>query len=435
MSNLIVGHVTSSSARIWVRGEKGSKEARLRHRKRGTAAWTTEPPRPLVEFRGFVEVFDLAGLSAGSAYECELSYKTGKAPAVDAATFTTAPASPGTFSFLLGSCNWSRGGLIKIGNAKESWEGLKVIVEDRKPSFLIHAGDQIYSDVIFGPLPKDMHLPYYRSLYQKAWNVRPTAEVLAMLPNYMILDDHEIFDDFFNGKPYAGEASDTIRDFAKAAYREYQDWHNPQDFAPDFYYSFEWAGARFFALDVRTERHQGAHPAIIGTQQMERFQAWLLANAGAVKFVVTSVPFVGQGRTGDDKWNGPSFRAQRDELIDFIAKKGIAKLVFLTGDMHCSYHATMSVAVPGGPSVVHELMSSPINQVANGIHGFVTDLSGTTQGGTSYQVKLDPAEFYGTHSNVMQVQAAVNGKIDWKVYRTKGVQSPPVSELAGTFQL
>lgn len=431
MSNLVVGHVSASSARVWTRGGPDSRQARLRYRAAGTTAWTDLPPRPLADFRGFVEVFELAGLAPSTAYECQLSFQSGKAPLVARAAFTTAPAGPQDFSFLLGSCNWSRGGLIRIGDARRSWEGVRSLVGSLAPAFMIHCGDQVYADVFSGPLPGGMHLKHYRGLYQTAWKVPATAQVLASLPHYMMLDDHEIFDDYYNGKEYVGQPSDAIRDFALAAYREYQHAHSPRTFAPDLYYSFDWAGAQVFALDVRTERHKGEHAIMVSPQQMARFQQWLESHREAVKLVVTSVPFVGQARSGDDKWNGSSFAPQRDELIDFVARRRIGRLVFLTGDMHCSYHATLTVRSPGGDLVLHELMSSPINQVGSGLHGLVTDLTGTTAHGTAYTVRLGADEFYGAHSNVMHVRVGAAGRVEWDVYRTKGVQTPPVPVLAG----
>ena len=435
MSHLIVGHVSQSTARIWTRGEKDSKEARLRYREIGTTPWEAATPRPLLPHRGFVEVFDLPALSHTTSYECELTFKAGKKPPVNTATFKTAPLGAADCSFLLGSCNWSRGGLIKIGNARESWEGIKALVGHLGPDFMLHCGDQVYADIIAHPLPAFMHLNYYRSLYQNAWKVRPTAEVLALLPHYMILDDHEIFDDFHNGKTFLGGPSDPIRDFAKVVYREYQDSHNPQNFWPDIHYSFEWAGAQFFVLDVRSERHKGEHSIIVSPQQMTRLKDWLKTNRDAVKFVATAVPFVGEARSGEDKWTGSSFRRQRDEVIDFLAAERIGKLVFLTGDMHCSYHATMTIPQAAGPLVIHELMSSPINQVANGIHSLRTSVVAKTEGGVDYSVNLKESEFYGAHSNVMNIQATSAGQVSWNVYRTKAVATTPMPVLAGVFQL
>lgn len=433
MSHLVIGHVTSTSARIWVRGDKKSKAAKLRYRKGGTASWASLPPIPLVEHRGYVEVFEPNTLAPSTDYECELTYQSGPAPALNLGTFRTAPAAATAFSFFLGSCNWSRGGLIKIGDAKKSWEGIGRLVAQENPAFMVHCGDQIYSDVLTGPLPQFMHKQFYRGLYQKAWGLKPTAQVLAALPHYMILDDHEIFDDYYNGKPYAGQSSDPIAGFAKAIYTEYQHSRNPQDRgSAGFYFSFEHAGAKFFALDARTERHKGEHRAMIGVQQMAAFKKWLSDNEADVKFVVTAVPFVGEVRSGDDKWCSASFRDQRGEIIEHIAAQRIGRIVFLTGDMHASYHATMTVRANGGDLLLHELMSSPINQFGAALHQFRETADLQTPLGVRYRLELKPAEFYGKHSNVMKIGANPAGQISWDVFRTKDVTD---NVLSGQFKV
>lgn len=426
MGHLIVGHVTTATARVWVRGDAKSKEARLRFREVGAgAAWTTVTA-PLVPHRGFVETIELTGLAEDTDYECELSYKAGAAPPVRAARFhTAAPAGP--FRFVLGSCNWSRGGLIRLGDAKAAWEGIRALVEARSPDFMVHCGDQVYADILTSPPPQFMHLQYYRGLYQTAWKVKPTAEVLAALPHYMILDDHEIFDDFFNGKPFLGLPSQTIADFAKQAYQEYQHSRNPQEASPAFHYTFRRGDAHFFVFDVRTERHKGDHATMVGAAQLEAFLAWLLAHRDEPKFVVTAVPFLAEVRSGDDKWCSRSFRFQRDAILEFLAANGVGRLVFLTGDMHCSAHTTLTLARPAGDVVLHELMASPINQVAmKTSHQFVpTFASETMAAKIPYAVEMRPDEFYGEHSNVMLIDVEPSGRVTWEIHRTKlGADAP-----------
>jgi phosphodiesterase/alkaline phosphatase D-like protein len=419
MSNLLVGHVTPDSARVWVRGDKKSKAARLRYRLAGTAAWKTESAL-LEENRGYVAVIDVQGLDADSTYECDLSYQGEGAPTVKAGRFKTPPAADRDTSFLLASCNWTRAPL-DILDPEVSWEGIETLVGAHAPDFMIHCGDQVYSDVLTSPLPQFMDVRYYRQLYQKAWKIKPCARVLASLPHYMILDDHEIFDDYYNGKTYVGQSSQAIRGAALTAYREYQHSHNPRQFpTPALYDAFGYGGAQFFLLDTRSERFSGPNNQIIGEQQMSAFKQWLQDNAGAVKFAVTSVPLVAETRNPDDKWSGEDNRRQRDEIIDFLAQNAdIGRLVFLTGDMHCSYHATMTIQRAGGELVVHELMSSPINQFTNGIDSFVESVDTTTLAGTPYAVELKDSEFYGKHSNVMLIRARANGQIAWEVWRTK----------------
>ena len=104
--------------------------------------------------------------------------------------------------------------------------------------------------------------------------------------------------------------------------------------------------------------------------------------------------------------------------------------------MHCSYHAQMTITPPAGNAItIHELMSSPINQVTSGSHGFIAEpLPDTTVTGVTYQTaKLNLAEFYGEHSNVMLVRyARATGRVEWEIHRTKPDVPPP---LAGSFVL
>jgi hypothetical protein len=69
-------------------------------------------------------------------------------------------------------------------------------------------------------------------------------------------------------------------------------------------------------------------------------------------------------------------------------------------------------------------MSSPINQVANGMHSFVADVTSTTPGNIPYTVGLKEDEFYGKHSNVMLITAKTTGEVSWEIYRTKDPAQP-----------
>jgi hypothetical protein len=92
----------------------------------------------------------------------------------------------------------------------------------------------------------------------------------------------------------------------------------------------------------------------------------------------------------------------------------------------------------GSELVVHELMSSPINQFTNKIHAFLEHVEAETPNQVKFTVHLDETEFYGRHSNVMLVRASLDGLITWEVYRTKGVEAPPrpaFEPLPSPFQL
>src|SRR5688572_2799531 len=159
MSHLVIGHVFPSTAWIWVGGDKRRKTAKLRYGAAG-GPWDSRT-LALEEKRGYVAIETLAKLEAGTAYEGELSCSGAGPPPVKSGRFATAPAGVSDVAFLLGSCNWSRAPLDILDPAA-SWSGIESLAADLKPDFMIHCGDQVYSDVPTSPLPEFMDVRYFQ---------------------------------------------------------------------------------------------------------------------------------------------------------------------------------------------------------------------------------------------------------------------------------
>jgi PhoD-like phosphatase len=226
------------------------------------------------------------------------------------------------------------------------------------------------------------------------------------------------------------------------------------------YYDFSHGAARFFVMDTRTGRRRDSDSRMIDPAQMKAFKEWLKSDKEGLKFVVSSVPFVAEvvrsegtpeaRDSSDDKWCGRPFRWQRDDIIDFIEEEEIERVVFLVGDMHCAYHASMSIGDPDksignrhrwARRTVHELAGGPINQLDLGrqeqFHA-VASLS-TRVGRRPYQIRLH--QFHGDASAVMHIQvtsaparnrAAGPGvpEIVWRAIRTlTDPESQPDSEV------
>jgi phosphodiesterase/alkaline phosphatase D-like protein len=142
----------------------------------------------------------------------------------------------------------------------------------------------------------------------------------------------------------------------------------------------------------------------------------------------------------DDKWCGRPFRRQRDEIIDFIEDQAIERVVFLVGDMHCAYHASLSIG--NGHRwmrrTIHELAGGPINQLDLSGRAQFTDASLITRGDQNpYQVRMH--QFHGNASAVMHVEVT-NARdphdpdtevpeIVWRVIRT---MTDPESKCDGS---
>ncbi len=330
------------------------------------------------------------------------------------------------------------------------------------PSFFIHAGDQIYYDFPDPDRPPDHRA--YRLAYREAWfEDDALRHLLAHWPHYMTLDDHEIADQFaqdFN-PPNRDVVPGRYLDESLVAYRDYVHALNPGGEAKPnrpLWFTFERGATRFFVMDTRTRRWNSRADAsgeIIDPEQMRALLVWLREHRTALKFVVTSVPFVAElswtateekhdwydprRNSEQDKWTAPAFTAQREEIIEHIHRCRIEHLVFLTGDMHCCYHATMRIgkgATRYESTVVHELAGGPVNQLQLGRAAeFARHRKAQTTGEVDYDVTLE--RFHGDVSAVMHVKvdyvsseriaarashrdagAAVVPEVEWNVIRT-----------------
>ena len=326
------------------------------------------------------------------------------------------------------------------------------------PSFFVHAGDQIYYD--FPEADRAPDTDEYMLAYREAWfEDEANRYLLSHWSHYMTLDDHEIADQFANDfePPHKESATgrssrrtsspEDYRREARAAYLEYVDALNPpSDDAPRakrktgaFWYTFDKGAVHFFVMDTRTQRRNGEGPRrepaqIIDAEQMKALCDWMLTHRNDLKFIVTSVPFVaeinedrsshaprwvsqapatprrasdGRAKRINDKWCAPQFQRQRDAIIEFIATHRIEYLAFLTGDMHCCYHATMRI---GGTSAydgvtVHELAGGPANQLQlASIDEFIPACTRRTKDGLRFDIVLE--RFHGEASAVLHLKVS-----------------------------
>lgn len=439
MPRLIIGHTEPDRTKIWVRGSKQRDVAFLELREHG-AGWQSPIAHQLEPRHFWTGVIDVGGLKSDTRYYCRVRF--GRSARVARQDRKEWPDSEGSFrtppgvgqvnrfGFLFGSCNLHS---IFLNPPKPAYRRLSKLAREKSASFMIHCGDQIYADV---PFPPRVNLDYYREKYLDAWEDCETARAfLTELPQYMILDDHEIRNNFHND--IDDDEQQFVKDSAIKVYREFQHIHNPQTYGSEnLHYSFDWAHASFFVMDTRTERYIRSGPQMIDEGQLEDLFDWLARGAAdQPKFVVSSVPFVGEVRNShSDKWNSEPFLAQRHAIIDQIVARDLKNVFFLTGDMHNSYCARMEVTRPRGSSLlIHELMSSPINQLGkNKLSAYISPgPPRRTGGGNTYVSTVDKKSFFGGHSNAMHVRVS-GSRVAYGIYRTKKNRK---AEKEGSVQL
>lgn len=307
-------------------------------------------------------------------------------------TFSARSKPPGNLSFILGSCRYP-GVLWKIKEADKIFgplrsEALGLAPRDAKASetaapssraqFVLMVGDQIYADMMNRHVPIGLADTFeeFQERYHTAFGSRNMRKLLSQMPTYMILDDHEIEDNWTQDR-LSKAASRKVFHLAVGAYMSYQWSHCPRSYQTRLYYNFECNGYPFFVLDTRTQRfiddvpgslddnHLLGRPTIGDEEpsQLDRLLRWLVAqqkNRGDVpKFIVSSSVFAPspitarEGRDGDvedrvrwkeesDSW--PAFPTTRRALLSTIIKNGVQNVVFLSGDIHCANVAQLELA-------------------------------------------------------------------------------------------
>lgn len=370
----IVGYTTNKSARIFGRGnlklnaESDSGYLKCHGIARCRIAGETEFGMPMVfkmnpnfDFTGITE---FENLEPGKKYEYEIGFfyleadtetinKNNLLIDVDwthcsSGEFTTCTADiEKDISLFFGSCRYLLkvfGGSLAFFDERgdKTFRSMLNLIKKKPVDQLMMIGDQIYADD-FNLWNPDKTLEQYNNRYRSAFSQPYIKELMSRLPTYMILDDHEIEDNW----PYNADSRDYQDKYPQAmhAYQTYQVSHSPvlnmengkSTGIPDkYWYIFENGCADFFVMDTRTERiYDGANSKMINEKQFKELKMWLNNGNGRVKIIVSSVPFFPDCISDlNDKWGG--FHEQRTSILDYIYSNKIRKVVFLSGDVHCS---------------------------------------------------------------------------------------------------
>src|SRR5262245_6774380 len=198
----------------------------------------------------------------------------------------------------------------------------------------------------------------------------------------MILDDHEIEDNWTQDRLTTEPGSRELFVMAIGAYMSYQWSHGPRTWGRLLYYKFACAGYPFFALDMRTQRYKDDQVGLFDNHmlgrpsldeinhpsQLDCLLAWLSEQQSTVgnapKFVVSPSVFApnamderlapapddevpanmqpgdeiyylnARRRQNSDSWAG--YPNTRRSVLQHVIEKKIQNVVFLGGDIHCS---------------------------------------------------------------------------------------------------
>jgi alkaline phosphatase D len=326
--------------------------------------------------------------------ECEIAFRTFPAPAT----------IQDKMAFLLGSCRYP-GLLWKIKEADRIFGPMRTHLEqtDTRTAarFTLMVGDQIYADKFnrFVPIGRADTYQEFQERYQTAFGSPNMRALLRTAPSYMLLDDHEIEDNWTQNRLHGSENKHRLFNYAVGAYMSYQWSHGPRTFGRMLYYQFACGGYPFFALDTRTQRisddssgltdnHLMGRPSIdpMHKGQVALLLEWLSEQqrigGNVPKFIPCGSVFVpnamderltrlepGQTdplyepnadrRDASDSW--AAYPKTRKAIVEHIVAQKIQNVVFLTGDIHCSNIARMTFETMGGTDtglIAYDITSS-----------------------------------------------------------------------------
>jgi alkaline phosphatase D len=305
------------------------------------------------------------------------------------ASFHTFPKQSNTLSFMIGSCHypgllWKKRHSDRIFAPMHDQLGRTRF--GKSPGFVLMVGDQIYADMFNRLIPIGLADTYeeFQERYHDAFNSRNIRKLLRSVPHYMILDDHEIEDNWTQDRIAEERQKRVLFNLAIGAYMSYQWCHGPRSFDRRLYYNFEYGGFPFFVLDERTQRFKNDLPGLDDNHmlgrpsfdkedepsQLDRLIAWLSDHKddNRPKFIVSPTVFVpnpvvttisDRHKEKSDAWS--AFPTTRRRLLNHIIDNKIQNVIFLSGDIHCSNVARISFS---GNSEVKALKAFSITSSA-----------------------------------------------------------------------
>ena len=339
----IVGSVTDSSARFWVRTDEETEvevavqPARMKD--------VVDPIRAKGRTKAdddYTAVLEVGGLSPNTDYACEVHAAGEKASASMFRTFPKAGAAA-KFDVIFG------GGAGFTPKYEHMWNTLA----SRKPLAMLWLGDNMYSDA--PKMPEMQRYCYYRRQSRPEFR-----RFVAATANYSIYDDH----DFGTNDCIPGP---DIEDppWKRAVWNVFrQNWVNPSygggPSQPGCWYTFSIGNVDFFMLDCRYYRTLKSNPpTMLGPAGKAWLKGALRASKGTFKVLASSVPWAYGAKPGSkDPWQG--YKEEREEIFSFLAARKIDGVFLISADRHRS--DLWKIERPGGYAL-YEFESSKLTNI------------------------------------------------------------------------
>lgn len=192
--------------------------------------------------------------------------------------------------------------------------------------------------------------------YRSFWRFPEFRALIRQFPNAMMMDDHDIIDNWGTSVEHNNPRFGRLKSFATDGWAAYQGSrvapHEHERRGADF--SFRHGPVAGFVMDLRTEKYSdGEKIQIFSDAQFERLRAFCDEQNDAPVFLLClTVPFLhvpnwfidaatsltAEDSDFADRWSNPKARHDRDRLLRFLKQHQLAhpdqKVAILSGDIH-----------------------------------------------------------------------------------------------------
>lgn len=253
---------------------------------------------------------------------------------------------PEGMSFVFGSCFWQQddaeGALLSAMQ-----DILKL--EHPRPSFKILLGDQIYLDWPADVAPWRLRRGGYRLVgdrYARYWGDDAYRRFLAAVPNIVVPDDHEFWNDFPESQvqlpiTWMPALRDDFAQAAREYYRLFQGLLN-QDAGKHPWSIVSLPPVSIFVADTRSERSpvKDRQHSIMSKEQWEALESWQHSLVGPGLLAIGQPVFQRDGDWRDHSLS--NFAADYRRLLALLKRSAVGdnkdktahNIVLLSGDIH-----------------------------------------------------------------------------------------------------
>ncbi len=347
MQGPMVGAVTDTDARIWVRTSGAFTVAIVYDLTPDFRAAKQTEPVMVTKADDYTATITIPDLEPSTEYFYEIivdGIKDRYLEDLMPLRFQTAPSKgeAADLRVVFGSCpKWQDDRIQPIWPWVAHWE----------PDILFWIGDNIYADA----LDPDI----LREEYRRQREIPALQPVIHNISSLAVWDDHD-----FGLNNH--DRTNPVKDGAYEVFLEY--WPNPSFGLPDvkgIFYTYTWGQVEFFVIDGRWYRDPDEDPdtpekTMLGAAQYKWLTEKLDASTAVFKVLVSGSGWSKNKGEGGDSW--AAFLHERNRLFDFIRDSEITGVVMMSGDTHIGELNVIPWSENGGYDL-YDMVSSPLAQV------------------------------------------------------------------------